>query len=64
VVVTQVTVKEPIPSADGSAPTPVEGPHVAPQDQIPAIYSDPTASPLTAKVEAKENTIDFELKRQ
>ena len=32
-------------------------------DRIPAIYTDPTKSPLTAKVEAKDNVIDFDLKR-
>lgn len=64
VVITQVTVKEPIASPDGSAPTPVEGPNVPVEDQIPMIYSDPTASPLTAKVEEKEQTIDFDLTRQ
>jgi hypothetical protein len=64
VVIYQVTVKEPIASPDGSAPTPVEGPNVPPQDQIPPIYSSPTESPLTAKVEEKEQSIDFDLKRQ
>ena len=34
-------------------------------DQIPLIYSDPTNSPLTAKVEAKSlNAIDFALERR
>ena len=64
VVITQVTVKEPEASPDGSAPKPVDGPNVAPQDQIPFVYSDPTESPLTAKVEEKSNAIDFDLTRQ
>jgi hypothetical protein len=65
VVITQVTVKEPTPAPDGSAPTPADGPNVAPADQIPQIYGDYTNSPLTAKVEAKPNeAMNFDLKRQ
>jgi hypothetical protein len=64
VAITQVTVKEPEASPDGSAPKPVDGPNVQPQDQIPQIYSDYTNSPLTAKVEEKSNEINFDLKRQ
>jgi hypothetical protein len=64
VVVTQVTVKEPEASPDGSAPKPVDGPNVQPQDQIPEIYGDYAKSPLTAKVEEKPNEINFDLKRQ
>jgi hypothetical protein len=64
VVITQVTVKEPTPVADGSAPIPADGPNVAPADQIPTIYGDYTNSPLTAKVEEKPQEINFDLKRQ
>jgi hypothetical protein len=64
VAITQVTVKEPEASPDGSAPKPVDGPHVQPADQIPLIYSNYAETPLTAKVEAKENEINFDLKRQ
>ena len=32
-------------------------------DRIPLIYADAYNSPLTAKVEAKGNEIDFDLKR-
>jgi hypothetical protein len=65
VVITQVTVKEPETSPDGSAPIPVDGPNVAPADQIPQIYSDFANSPLTAKVEEKPNeAMNFDLKRQ
>jgi hypothetical protein len=65
VVITQVTVKEPTPVADGSAPIPADGPNVAPADQIPQIYGDFANSPLTAKVEEKPNeALNFDLKRQ
>jgi len=64
VVVTQVTVKEPEASPDGSAPKPVDGPNVQPADQIPMIYGNPAESPLTAKVEEKPQDINFDLKRQ
>lgn len=65
VVITQVTVKEPTPAPDGSAPIPADGPNVAPADQIPQIYGDYTNSPLTAKVEAKPNLdLNFNLTRQ
>ena len=64
VIITQVTVKEPEASPDGSAPKPVDGPNVQPVDQISLMYSNPAESPLTAKVEAKPNEINFDLKRQ
>jgi hypothetical protein len=64
VAITQVTVKEPEASPDGSAPKPVDGPNVQPADQIPMIYSNHTQSPLTAKVEEKPNEINFDLKQQ
>lgn len=64
VVITQVTVKEPEPSPDGSAPKPVDGPNVAPEFQIPFTYSDYANTPLTAKVEEKPNEINFDLKRE
>ncbi len=64
VAITQVTVKEPEAAPDGSAPKPVDGPNVQPADQIPMIYSNYAESPLTAKVDAKPNEINFDLKRQ
>jgi hypothetical protein len=65
VVITQVTVKEPTPSPDGSAPIAADGPNVAPADQIPQIYGSFDDSPLTAKVEEKPSeAMNFDLKRQ
>jgi hypothetical protein len=60
VVITQVTAKEPEPTPDGTAPPPAAA-AVAPADVIPPKYSDQQNSPLTAKVEAKSNEIDFNL---
>ena len=67
VLITQVVYEEPDFGGDsdagGGEPQAVS---VVPEEsRIPLTYSDPTASPLTAKVEAKElNEINFELKRQ
>ncbi len=68
VLITQAVVDEPENTGDsdetgGGA---MEAVSVVPEaDRIPAIYSDPVASPLTAKVEAKDpNTIDFDLTPQ
>ncbi len=64
VAITQITVEEPESVIDGSgqrskAPTRV----VDQKDWIPTINADMVRSPLTAKVEAKENNqIDFDIK--
>jgi hypothetical protein len=65
VVITQITVKEPTATPDGSA-TPSSTIFTVPKaDQIPMIYGDIQNSPLTAKVEAKsQNELDFDLKPQ
>ena len=64
VVITQSTVTEPERTPDGTAPPKEAVVTVAPADRIPAIYGDDRQSPLTAKVEAKANELDFDLKRQ
>jgi hypothetical protein len=64
VVITQVTVKEPEESEDGSAPKSADGLTVPLEDQIPQVYGDNANSPLTAKVEERSNEINFDLKRQ
>jgi hypothetical protein len=65
VVIVQVTVKEGAPTADGVKAPAAAIPTVSEADRIPAIYSDPYNSPLTATVEAKElNEINFDLARQ
>jgi hypothetical protein len=65
VVITQVTAKEPPPTKDGERATPGPISTVSEADRIPATYSDPYGSPLTAKVEAKDvNELNFELKPQ
>ena len=69
VVVTQVVYQEPDFGGDsdkaGASATPEPVSVVQEQDRIPMVYSDPTRSPLTAKVEAKElNEINFDLNRQ
>jgi hypothetical protein len=62
VVITQVVFREPGNSEDGQAPTAAAPPPVAEIDRIPEIYSHPTNSPLTMKVEAKPNEINLDLK--
>jgi hypothetical protein len=63
VVITQTTEREPSRTKDGErAGKSVSV--VGEADRIPLIYADPTKSPLTAKVEAKDNVIDFDLKRE
>lgn len=61
VVIAQVVEEEPQNTGDGTAPA--TGPNIVVEqaDRIPAIYSDYTNSPLSAKVEAKPNEIDFSL---
>jgi hypothetical protein len=63
VVITQVTEREPENTGDGEKRVgkPIEV--VAKADRIPDIYADHYNSPLRATVEAKENAIDFDLKR-
>lgn len=63
VVIMQSTAHEPNSTPDGVAAPEIQA-TVAPQDIIPEIYSDHQKSPLTAKVEAKSNEINFDLKRQ
>ena len=65
VVISQVTVKEPTATPDGSAAPNATIYTVPEADRIPRIYGDLENSPLTAKVEAKPlNELDFDLKRQ
>lgn len=63
VVITQVTVEEsPNVGDDGGVPSPGSITVVEEADRIPLIYADFANSPLTAKVEAKDdNVIDFTL---
>jgi hypothetical protein len=62
VVIQQVVEQEPEMTSDGSkAAKAVVAVPVA--DRIPLIYCDPHNSPLMAKVEAKDNVIDFDLKK-
>lgn len=62
VVIAQVTENEPERSPDGSAPKKSQS--LPKEDRIPTIYADPQNSPLTATVEAKDNELNFDLKRQ
>lgn len=62
VIITQVTEKEPPNTEDGAAPVKIEA-AVPVTDRIPPVYGLPM-SPLTTKVEEKENTLDFNLTRQ
>ena len=68
VIITQTTVDEPptnIDSDAGGSAGNIEPVIVVQEaDRIPAIYGDPGNSPLTTKVEAKDNELDFDLKRQ
>lgn len=62
VVIYQSTEREPDATKDGerggrSVSVVAEG------ERIPTVYADPTRSPLTAKVETRENTIDLDLRR-
>lgn len=63
VVIVQVTEREPKRTRDGERAQ--QGTVVVqPAERIPLSYADPTASPLTAKVEARErNVIDFNLRK-
>jgi hypothetical protein len=64
VVIYQETVKEGKAAPDGSAPAATAAIDVPVADRIPIVYADTAKSPLTAKIEAKPNVIEFELKRQ
>ncbi|HEX4609553.1 MAG TPA: hypothetical protein VH092_15245 [Urbifossiella sp.] len=62
VIIHQSADREPEPSKDGERAGRAV-PAVAEAERIPLIYTDPTNSPLTVKVEAKDNTINLDLKR-
>src|SRR5262245_5920826 len=64
VVIYQETVKEGAAAPDGAAPTATASAAVAMADRIPLVYSSDRDSPLTAIVEAKDNELNFDLKRQ
>lgn len=64
VVVFQETVKEGKAAADGSGGAIAGVSTVAAGDRIPVVYANDRESPLTAKIEAKPNEINFDLKRQ
>ena len=64
VVVYQETVKEGAAAPDGTAPTATASAAVPMADRIPLVYASDRDSRLTATVEAKDNEINFELKRQ
>ncbi|MGN6135531.1 MAG: hypothetical protein ACTHOU_13675 [Aureliella sp.] len=68
VIINQTVFDEPETNVDSDAGASKEDGAVATvpkADRIPLIYSDPTNSPLTAKVEAKSlNEIDFALQRR
>jgi hypothetical protein len=63
VVISQVTEREPENTDDDGKAAPKKPLLLAEADRIPEIYSDAYKSPLTAKVEAKDNVLDFDLKR-
>ena len=64
VVIHQVVFQEGQNTEDGAAPAAGVPPPVPEADRIPEIYSQPTNSPLTMKVEAKPNEINLDLKSQ
>lgn len=64
VVVTQETTIEPTATKDGETPAPKPKPEVPTDGRIPAMYADPQSTELEAKVEAKKNSINFDLKPQ
>ena len=64
VIIFQQIAQEREAAPDGSAPTATASLSVSPADHIPKIYSSDRDTPLTAKVEAKPNEFDFDLKRQ
>jgi len=63
VVIHQVVFQEGANTEDGAAPGSSAVPPPVPEaDRIPEIFSNPTNSPLTMKVEAKPNEINLDLK--
>lgn len=64
VVIFQETAKEGQAAPDGAAPTATASTSVPVADRIPILYANDRQTPLTAKIEAKPNEINFELKRQ
>jgi hypothetical protein len=64
VVIFQETAKEGQSAPDGSAPSATASTSVAAADRIPVLYANDRQTPLTAKIEAKPNEINFDLKRQ
>lgn len=63
VVILQTTEREPEASNDGEKVVRKKGSSLPEIDRIPTVYGDPYKSPLTAKVEARNNEINFELTR-
>lgn len=64
VVIRQTVFSEPKNVGDGAGASPAATTTVSEADRIPTVYSDPEKSPLTAKVEAKDqNELNFELQR-
>ena len=63
VVINQVVYQEPGQVADGSGRASAPVATVPESERIPVVYADSLQSPLTAKVEAKPNAIDIDLKR-
>jgi hypothetical protein len=64
VVIVQQVDQEPQRTGDGEEALVIPASTLPVADRIPAIYADPTKSPLRATVEAQsENKIDIELKR-
>lgn len=66
VIISQTVYDEPVNNGDSdSGGWTGEAVERVPADQrIPVIYSDPTQTPLTAKIEPRENDIDFLLMRK
>jgi hypothetical protein len=64
VLIVQEVFKEGQATPDGSAPSPTASTSVAAADRIPVLYANDRQTPLTAKIEAKPNEINFDLKRQ
>lgn len=62
VVIHQSTDREPDATKDGERAGRAVS-VVGEAERIPPVYSDPAKSPLTVKVEAKDNVINLELKR-
>ena len=63
VVISQVTEREPENSEDGQKVARPRELSLPAADRIPTLYGDPYNSPLTATVEARDNELNFDLKR-